>query len=444
MNDLSMRHCDLAVLKATVLPGNGPALVGCDIVVQGGHITAMGPGAADGLSAPAVIDGRSLLITPGLCNGHTHSPETLARGLGDGTVLSEWFASVWSRMDRLDDDAIRLGVLLGAAEMLHGGATAVVDHFRQTPIRPEAVDSAARAWLESGMRATMALMVRDRAVPDWVEGALSAAAQVDIVAACAERWHDPSGRLRVALGPSAANRASDALLRAGGALCRGRGIGMHMHVDETREEAARSHEEFGVSSVGRLHELDVLGPHVSLAHCVWCDDDDLDLLAASGAAVVHNPVSNMRLGSGRAPVRRMLDKGVRVTLGTDGAASNDTQNMLEAVKYAALLPRAFSDDPANWVSAQAALSMATTNAGAAFGMSDGRLAPGCAADFAAFDLDALPLVPLNDPCAQLVFAGAAVAARHVVIGGRVVVDDGVIQAFDEGAVVAAARERFAR
>lgn len=443
MPESNQLTADLIVIGATVLPFDDETRVidNCDLVIRDGLITACGQDEARLWSASETIDGRDLLVTPGLCNGHTHSPESLARGLADSTSLSKWLESVWSGLDRLDGESIQLGVLLCAAEMLHGGVTAVVDHFRQTPSTEFAVHCAANAWLQTGIKATVAVMVRDRNVPPWVERPTSGWEQIDLVRSCIERWDGREGRLRMGIGPSAPTRCTDDLLRAAGELCTHYNVGMQMHVDETQGEVSLARELFGRSAIRHLDTLGILGPNVSLAHCVWCDEEDLDILASSRTAVVHNPVSNLRLGSGRAALEKMCDRGVDVVIGTDGAASNDSQNVLEAVKFAALLPRLFNDEPAAWITARQALTMATINAGKVFGMGCGRLALGCRADFAAFERASLPLTPANDLYCQLAFAGAGVRARHVIADGIVVVRDHEIQTFDESGVLSLARKR---
>jgi guanine deaminase len=388
-----------------------------------------------------VLDGRDLLVVPGFRNAHTHSPETLARGLADGRPWPTWMEAVWSRMDGLDDESLHAAVVLAAAEMLHGGVTAVVDHFRQTPMRSDVVDVVARAWLQTGMRVCLAPMVRDEAVPAWVKEPIgSYRQQLDTILEALQRWHGTDGRLQLAIGPSAPTRCSDDLLRSAASMCAEHDVAMHMHLDETREEAELARSRFGSSAVGHLHRLGLLGPHLSLAHCVWCGDADIDLLARTHTVVVHNPASNLRLGSGRAPVERMLARGVDVVLGTDGAASNDSQSVLETVKYAALLPRLVVEDPGDWITARQALAMASNAAGRIRGLARAGLGRGANADFAAFDRSVLPLSPVNDHHCQLAFAGAGMRARHVVVAGRLVLEDHVIRTFDEAEWIATARK----
>ncbi|MFM9886452.1 MAG: amidohydrolase family protein [Burkholderiales bacterium] len=443
MPDPTLR-CDIAISRATVLPFEGPSQViaDCDIVISGRHIVAMGAGAAGTFAPDRIIDGRDLIIMPGLCNAHTHSTETLARGLADAAPFATWIEAVWTRLDALDPEALAIGVRLAAAEMLHGGVTSVVDHFRQTPACAHAIDAAAQAWIGTGMRTTLAIMLRDRGVPAWVNTSLSNAFDVDRqLALCngaATRWGSGSGDLNIAIGPSSPTRCTDRMLTGIKTLAGASNLKIHMHADETREDAALARSVDGATAISRLHTLGLLGPHLSVAHAVWVTEDDIDRLADSGTFVVHNPVSNLRLGSGRAPIERMLARGVQVAIGTDGAASNDTQNVLEATKLAVMLPRIAVSDRAQWPTAATGLAMAIATPARAFAMGSGALKVGDAADFAAFDRHSLPLAPCNDLATQIVFAGAALRARHVAIGGKLVVDDHTITTFDEAALLESA------
>jgi cytosine/adenosine deaminase-related metal-dependent hydrolase len=393
-----------------------------------------------GVEAQALVDGRHLLVTPGMVNAHTHSPEALRRGAIDATLLQPWFESVWRRLDALDPEEIALAVQLCAAEMLRSGVTAVVDHFRQSPLSMRTTAAVARAWNETGLRATLALMLRDRAWPAWAAApAPTTGALLELCTDAARQWHEPSGTLRVALGPSAPTRCSDELLRGCARLAGDAGLHVHMHCDETTEEAALARAMYGRSAVAHLGGLELLGPGVSLAHAVWVDEDDIAHLAASGTAVVHNPVSNLRLGSGRAPLERFLAQGVRVAIGSDGAASNDTQNVREALKTAILLPRIVLREPGEWPTVYDALRMATACPAAAFGLGSGTLAAGEPADFACYDLREPAFSPVNDLHAQFVLAGPGLAARHVVVAGRMVLYEGEILTFDESRTLAGAQ-----
>jgi cytosine/adenosine deaminase-related metal-dependent hydrolase len=316
--------------------------------------------------------------------------------------------------------------------MLHSGTTALVDHFRQTPMRLDALEAAVGAYREAGMRCAIAVMMRDRSVPEWVSDKGGDIAE--LCHAAIDAWHDPEGPITVMLAPSAPHRCTDKLLQTVGQIAADRHLFMQMHVDENQSQRHEANGLYGHSSIRHLDSIGLLDPRLSLAHCVWIDDVDLSLLAGHDVTVVHNPVSNLRLGSGVASVPEMLERGITVTLGADGAASNDSQNMLEVMKLASLLPGAagVTQRP----TAQDILAMTAGRAAARFGMADvGMIAPGQKADLVVFNGDDPRLHPLNDVHRQIVFAGAGVRARHVVIDGRVVVRDGKIQTFDEQALL---------
>ncbi|MGQ9369278.1 amidohydrolase family protein [Azospirillum sp. ST 5-10] len=436
-------------VAALTLEADGGVLSDADILIEADRIVAVGPGLADAWPAATRIDGRGRLALPGLVNAHTHSPETLARGTGEGLPQAGWLATVWRRLDRLSPECIRLAVLLGAVEMLRGGVTAVLDHFRQTPMRPEAVEAAAAAYEEIGLRAVVAVMLRDAVDGDGrLVGAPWAPAEpagrlLDLCEAAARRRGGPDAPVRIGVAPSAPLRATDALLAGAGDLSRRRALPFHTHVDETAAEAAAARAGDGRSATARLDALGALGPRASLAHCVWLAPGDADRIAAAGATVVHNPVSNLRLGAGVMPLGALRRAGVRVALGTDGAASNDGQSLLESVKTAAILHRAGHADPGLWPSAAEALRMAVDGGAAALGLAPGRLAPGARADIALFDLDAPAFVPLNGAAEQLVLAGAALRADRVLVAGREVLRDGRPTRIDEARLYAEARAAFA-
>lgn len=404
-----------------------------NVVVEGGRIASVGGYNVSG----DVLDAAGGIVMPGLLNSHCHSPETLARGVVDRIVYDDWISAIWPPLDQLTPEQIRIAVLLGCAEMLHSGTTAVVDHFRQTPMRLEAVETAVAAYREAGVRCALAIMVRDRSMPKWVTA--NGADIGDLCRAAADAWHDPEGLTTVMIAPSAPHRCTDKLLETVGQVAADYNLFMQMHVDENQSQRHEANEFYGHSSIRHLDSIGLLDPRLSLAHCVWVDDVDLNLLAGHDVTVVHNPVSNLRLGSGVAPIPEMLERGITVTLGADGAASNDSQNMLEVMKLASLLPG--TSGVTGRPTVRDILAMTTGVAGARFGMTEvGMIAGGQKADIVVFDGHDPRLHPLNDVHRQIVFAGAGLRARHVVIDGRVVVRDGGIQTFDERALLREADE----
>lgn len=428
----------LVVTDTTVLVGDAAATVRehVDVAVADGHITAIGPALARSPDA-RVIDGRALVLMPGLVNGHTHSTETLAKGRDDRSTLMGWFQSVWPYLDTLTPRQIEVAVLLGAVEMIRTGSTAVVDHFRRMPLDEAAIDAAVRGWTLSGMRAIVAPMVRDRNLPGG-PGQPDGAAQVALVADAARRVAG-NPRVRIALGPSAPNRCSDALLGAVRDASERHGLLVHTHVDEIRDEARAARAEYGHSIVRHLDHLGLVSPTLSIAHAVWIDDDDVATLARGGANVVHNPLANMRLGSGIAPVTALRRAGVPVAIASDGAASNDGQDVLEAVKAATFLQRVTDAPQSEWLDAPTALGMAARIPAGFYGFGSGLLEAGAPADFVGLAADGYAFAPVHDWHRQIVLCASGVEVALSVVGGTVLLADGRITAFDERALLAEAR-----
>lgn len=359
--------------NATLLPGAGDWMprAGVDLLIRDGVIAEP----AEALHIEE-IDARHLLLMPAFVNAHTHSPEALARGRAPMARLDDWLAVQYAGgQDALPAARIRHAILLCAAEAIRGGAVRVTDHFRQIPPSVEALRIAAEAWAEGGIRARLAIMLRDlpspsaNFVPPSTEQALAVAR-----AALAAR---PMA-CEIGLGPSAPQRCSDTLLHGLADLAREENAFLHLHLCETAKDALDCRARFGTDPVTHLESLGLSGPHVDYAHCVHLTDAELDRMAGNGTRMVHNPMANLRLGSGIAPVARAMARGVRLGIGTDGAGSNDTQDTLEAIKLALLLPRAGRPD-AEWPTPAQILDIATDGAA---------LRPGAVADLIAFDLRA--------------------------------------------------------
>lgn len=389
---------------------------GTDVLVAAGRIAASGAALA-ALEDAEVMDASRLLLLPAFVNAHTHSAEALARGRAPMARLDDWLAAQYAEgEDALPAAEIRQAILLAAAECIRGGAVRVTDHFRQIPQTRAAVAAAAAAWGESGMRARLAVMMRDLPSP----GRPAPAPTEDMLALARAVLRDPPPGAAIGLGPSAPQRCSDALLAGIGALAREHGGFVHLHVCETAQDAERCRARFGQPAVMALEALGLAGPHVEYAHCVHLSDPELDRMAALGTLFVHNPLANLRLGSGIAPVARALARGVRVGVGSDGAGSNDTQDMLEAAKFALLLPRAGRPD-AEWPTPEQALNMATDGAA---------LLPGAPADLIAVDLRAPAFVRARaeEIAARLLLAARPRDLRHVLAGGAFLLRDGELVA----------------
>lgn len=400
---------------ATLLAGDddwSPRAV--DLLVRDGLVVAAAPALALPESTPEIA-AHHLLLLPAFINAHTHSPEALARGRAPMGRLDEWLGAQYAEgEDSQTDQRITQGILLAAGEMAYGGAVQATDHFRQIPASAHSVGVAAAAWAESGVRGRVAMMLRDLPSP----GALQAPDTESALAAAREVLRNPPAGAEIGLGPSAPQRCSDALLAGVADLAREHGCFVHLHLCETALDAERCRTRFGTSPVAALQRFGLAGPHVEYAHCVHLADEELELMAGAGTLFVHNPMANLRLGSGIAPVARAAARGVRIGIGTDGAGSNDTQDMLEAAKLALLLPRAGRPD-AEWPTPEAILRMATAGA---------RLTPGSRADILALDLRAPAFTNArpNEIVARLLMAARPRDITHLLGAGRFLLREGVL------------------
>jgi guanine deaminase len=349
---------------------------------------------------------------------------------------------------------VYLSTMLGAIDMMRSGTTSALDHVRISPdIDSSALDMVAQAWLDSGMRVVIAPVVADRAVIDTLpfdvddvagvdlnacgsRPTLSARAQIDIVEDFYRRWHGTGGgRISVAIGPSGPQRCSDDLLVAAADFSRRHDSILHMHVLETRLQQQMGHRLYGRGMIAHLDDLGLLGRRTNLVHSIWLEEGDIEKILAADAAVVHNPVSNARLGSGYCPLSALLAEGVRIGLGTDSACCNDSANLLETMKWAALLHRPQNDDETSWLGPRQALRLGTSAGAGTIGLSrTGRIAPGYCADLTFLCLKSPAFQPLNDAVRQLVMSESGSAIDMVMVAGELVVKGGRSVAVDEAAI----------
>jgi 5-methylthioadenosine/S-adenosylhomocysteine deaminase len=412
------------------------------VLLEGPRIRAVGP-AADLAREPGitrVVGGPRHLVMPGLVNAHNHCFQTLYRGLGEGYPLAEWSARTVFPLSRgLTRPEAAAGAGLACLEMALGGTTTFVDsHYIH--VDAAAFDGVAETVAASGLRALLGRAAADGPVvpePFREEPPVAARRAERAI----ERWHGAAGgRLRVRPEALSERTATPAMVEALAAVGRRAGTGFNMHLAESRQAAQHVRDTHGCSPLRLLERLGALGPDVLLAHCVWLDDDDLDLLARSRTAVSHNPVSNQFLTTGVAPAAGMLRRGAVVGLGTDGAVSNDSLDMFGVMKACGLLQKITTGDPAA-VPAERIVRMATIDGARAIGLGDetGSLEAGKKADLLALSLDRPELVPVHRVYESLVYAAGPAAVDTVIVDGRVVVDQGRLHTLDAQAVLEEAR-----
>lgn len=367
-----------------------------------GSIAALGPAVAPE-PGDDVFDARGMALCPGLVNGHTHAAMTLLRGVGDDLPLMEWLRTrIWPAEARLTADDVYWGTRLAAVEMLRSGTVHFVDMYWHAP-------AAARAVADSGMRATIAGVLIDTG--SGVESRRDDALQtLDEVAAV-------DARVRPCLGPHAIYTVGPDDLRWVGETAADRDVPVHIHVSETRREVEDCIDAHGMRPVPYLDSLGLLGPSTVLAHGCWFEPHELALVAERGATVVTNPVSNMKLATGRAfPYLDAIDHGVALGLGTDGAASNNSLDLFQDMKVLSLLQKHVTDDPAV-LPAPEVLALASGQRSAVL---DGRaLEVGARADFLLIDTES-PELGTGDLTANLVYAATGHCVDTAVVDGHVV------------------------
>jgi cytosine/adenosine deaminase-related metal-dependent hydrolase len=439
----------------------GPA----DVLVADGRIVAVGQ-----LAAPAgaeVIEAAGHLLMPGLVNGHFHSPVNHMKGELDSLPLEIFMLYESPALEELRPTPREAYVrtMLAAAEMLKGGVTSVQDDAFFVPEpTTEIVDAVMQAYADSGIRATVSLDQPEVAeldklpflaelLPADLRATLSRApdfGQAELLAAYRHligRWHGHDDmRLRAAVSVSAPQRVTPEYFAALDTLSQTHNIPLYAHMLETKLQRVYGRTRLnGRSLVRYTDDLGMLSPRMNIIHAVWTDGDDLDLIAASGAAIAHNPISNLRLGSGIAPLRAMLDRGIPVCLGTDEAIADDAVNMWGVAKAAGLVHNITSPDHTRWPTAREILGCLIRGGAQAMGLQDelGTIAPGMRADLILLDLDTMAFTPLNDLPRQLVYCENGSSVRLTMVAGRIVARDGRLLTIDEAALRAEARALFA-
>lgn len=429
-------------------------LAEADILIEDGRIAAIEPWGRLTPGDARAVDARDRILIPGLVNAHMHGHGNLNKGIGDRWTLELLLnAGPWaSRFSSAEEKS--LAAQIGAVEMLLKGCTACYDLFVEFPMPTrEGLEAVGRAYADAGMRAVVAPMMADRtfyaAIPGLMQAlptelaaevgrmaSASGEAHLDACRAALKAWPFERDRVRLALAPTIPLHCADAFMVGAAHLAREHGTGFHTHLAESKIQAVSAHERYGTTLTRHLDRLGVLGPNFTAAHAVWLDADEIRLLADAGAAVAHNPGSNMRLGSGIAPAREMRSAGARLGIGTDGASCSDNLNMFEAMRLASLGSHVRGPDYERWLSTAEVLEMATEGSAHVLGFGDmiGRLDVGFLADVVFLDAGNINYVPLNNLVNQLVYTEDGSAVDKVMVGGRLVVDGGECLTVDRAAL----------
>ena len=452
------------IRKATILAMGGEhgdrPFTG-DILIEGERITAIAPDLGEARGA-TIIDGRDRLVMPGLVNAHLHSSEQFFKGRYERMPLEIWLLYAYPLLmgGQIPQRLLYLRSMLVAIESLKSGVTTICDCFFDPPLHAlDRLGTVFSAYEAAGIRANVtssvinipvldtlpyARSVLPQDLQDLLAGAqmITASAYADYCKAAFAAFDGRAGRLRYMISPSAPQRCTVDLLETCSALALDHGVPFHTHVLETKTQAVTGPEVFGTTLIRYMHDLGLLNRNVTIAHSVWVDDDQMALMGEAGCSVVHNAISNQKLGAGIAPIRRLIDSGVTVALGTDGASSNDTLRIFDVMRVAALIHSATGPDYSQWLTATDILRAATIG-GARSAMLErdtGSLEVGKKADLIVLRTDTLAFTPLNDVRKQLVYCENGSSLELAMVNGEIVMRDGRLTRIDEDDILAEVRE----
>ena len=405
-----------------------PVLFHACVGITGRKVSYVGEKSPDEPAA-RVIDGSRRLLMPGLINSHSHLPMTLLRSYADDYKLKEWlFDHVFPAEGRLDERCVDAGIRLGLAECIRFGTVSFTDMYFYLPRVAEAV-------LESGSKAniTNAVMCLDMGKFEFEKdrGVMEVRELLSRFKNNGNGPRSDDGRLIIDAGIHAEYTSGPAAWRESVAFAAENNMRFHIHLSETEAEHKECIGRYGKTPAEILCDYGVFTRKTTAAHCCWISESDMDILAAHGATASHCPVSNLKLSSGIAPVMKMQKHGLNVALGTDGVCSNNNHDMFEEIKTAALLQKYAAGDP-SVLPAYEALKLATVNGAAGQGRENetGRVVPGYDADLIMLDLDAPHLLPLNDPCAAVVYSARGSDVCLTMVQGRILYENGEHKTID--------------
>lgn len=392
-----------------------------DVYIENGRITGIGR-MPEGFTADETIDASHRVLMPGLVNAHTHAYMSVFRNYADDLPFEEWlFEKIDPLEGRMTPEDAYWGNLLSIAEMIRTGTTCFVD-MQMFP------RMAVKACAASGMRAliTRGLVGSDRRDEGFIRRLNEAFDEMEYAKS------EPDARVTFALGPHAIYTCGEDVLRCTAETAKDKGLGIHIHLSETQYEFDTCMKEHGMTPAAYIQSLGLLDVPAILAHCVYLTDEDYAILRKPGVSVVTNPASNMKLGNGFAPVPRMLQEGIRVCLGTDGASSNNAMNMFREMDMLTLVQKGVQKDTLV-MKAEETLRIAAENGYAAVGLGDqgGKIEEGALADLILLDEEAPNFQPKHNWTAALAYSATGYEVTDTIIGGKIVMRDRVLTTIDE-------------
>jgi 5-methylthioadenosine/S-adenosylhomocysteine deaminase len=410
-----------------------------DVQVVDNAIAEISPG----IDATAMaIDGKNKLLLPGFVNAHTHSSEMWQRGIMSVFPLELWLAELYD-FAPLDIEKVYLSALGTAVETLLSGGTTVVDHLILIPGKElETIATAVRAYKEVGIRAFVAPLIQDESLTAGIPSGeseqthepyfRSTQATLEIISEAVKQFHRPDEGIYIVTAPTGIQLCSDALFNGCIELSEKYNLCRHSHLLETKAQEKLAQEKYGCSAVEHLKRIGYLSDRTSLAHCIHLTEADITILAETKSTVVHNPLSNLRLGSGIAPILKYLQAGINVTFGCDGSSSNDSQDLLETIKIGSILHNVTDFDYQHWITPRQAVEMASLGGAKGLNIADeiGSLRVGKKADLVMYDLTSLSLLPRTDPIGLLVLGRPTNIVDSVWVNGKQIVTDGKVKTID--------------
>jgi 5-methylthioadenosine/S-adenosylhomocysteine deaminase len=417
----------MLVKNARFVVTPGGILENHDILIEDGRITRTAKGLKP---AGEVVDASGKLVMPGLVNTHTHSPMVLFRGAGDDMPLMEWLEKkIWPMEEKLTEDDLAAGMELALLEMIRSGTTSFCDMYWFS-------EGAVGAVKKAGIKAVLSWALVDK------ERTSQKGDPLRLAEGFIRKWKgDPL--VKPSVGPHAIYTCSKETLSAAKSISEKHGVVNHVHLSETRKEVDDSMKKNGLRPAEYLRKINFFTNRTLAAHSVWLNDGEINILARTGVSVSHCPASNMKLASGVMPLSKLQKAGVNVSLGTDGAASNNTLDMFDTMRLAALLHKVGEMDPLA-AKASDVLKMATVNGAKALGINSGEIKPGKDADILILDINKAHWKPTWDVVSNLVYSAKSTDVETVIANGKVVMDKGRVMGLDQGKVFEEAEKVKAR
>lgn len=381
-------------------------------------------------------DSSGLILTPGFVNCHGHSAMTLLRGVGSDLPLQDWLHVMWPVEDRMNEDDLRCGMELAIMEMLSSGTTSFTDMY----LMPWAVaDTIGRSGIKANFSRVM------QAFSEMSDSDYDSYYRVKETEDLVSAFHNSySERLKVDYAIHAEYTCKPLVVRRYSEDCLKKGLKMQIHLSETKKEHVECIEKYGKTPTKWFNDLGCFENPTLAAHCVWVEESDMDILKDKGVTVVHNPTSNLKLGSGFAPIPKMIEKGINVALGTDGAASNNNLNFMEEIHLASIIHNGRLGDP-TVMDPETVLKMATINGAMAQGREDtGSLEVGKKADIVAFDVNKPHLTPNLNPEALLVYSAQGSDVCMTMVDGNILYENGEFKTIDRERVYSEVKKSIAR